>query len=702
MRCIIFLAILLSVPRIAYASDTAEAAYESARRAYRALRDDPARMKFRHHWLKVGRMLEAVAQKHPASPRAVDALFSAGRLYHDLYRFSGNKEDLERACELLRRVVREHPEDRLADDAQWLLVLRHVEFERDPVSAREELVFLLKQFPRGDMAGKARRLLEDLGGTEEEAPASPAQGGKPGVEKPAEAPPLAEESPEPAPEPAAAPAPPVLEEIRHWSDAGYTRVVLYVRDRRVFRSGTLPADAKARLPARVYVDLPETVLAPDVPLSIPIRDGVVRRIRVAVREGPVVRVVIDLDRAREHRVFPMDDPSRVVLDVGDSSAAAGVPGLDGGDGGTMVAGAAAADGGSPDGGTPEDGSAGPGPGDGGRDGAASKIALDAGPGEGDGDRAADAGAGGGGDRFRVPAKVPGSGVSLSVLAGLKVKKVVLDPGHGGSDPGAVGVGGILEKDLTLDLARRLSKKLAKLGLEVKLTRDRDRFVALEERTAIANTARADLFISLHFNAHKSKKLSGIETFYLDLTDDRYSLKLAARENATSEKSISDLQFILADLALKSHVEDSAVLARQVQSSLVGSLRKRYKKVRDLGVKYALFYVLLGARMPAILVEASFISHPDEGARCADKSYRQRLADAIAKGVEQFMNAREIEDDPGVPDEPDEPEASGASPPAAPAPKAPEKAPAAASPNPAGGKDADGKQPAAKKTGAGTL
>ncbi len=633
MRSLILL-LAVAAPLAVRAADPAEAAYESARQAYRALRDDPAKMKFRHHWLKVGRQLEAVAQKYPAAARAVDALFSAGRLYHDLYRFSGNKEDLERSCELLRRVVRDYPQHRLADDAQWLLVLRHVEFERDPISAREELNFLLAQFPKGDMAGKARRLLEDLGGPDaEDAPSSAKEPEKappsPPTETPAAAPPAPEPAPVSAPE-----ATPVLEEIRHWSDTGYTRIALYVRDRRSFRSGVLPADAKARLPTRVYVDLPDTLLAPEVPLSVSVGDGVVKRIRVAVREGGVVRVVADLDRVRQHRVFPLDDPSRVVLDIGDPPAPPAV------DGGLAVdGGAAAPDGGVRDAGegTERDtvadaGTAGP---DGGVDG----TATDAGPQAGDANAAAD----GGLDGVHFPGISSKPGVSLSVLAGLKVKKVVLDPGHGGSDPGAVGVGGILEKDLTLDLARRLKKKLEKLGLEVRFTRDGDRFVALEERTAIANTARADLFISLHFNAHKVKKLSGIETFYLDLTDDRYSLKLAARENATSEKSISDLQYILADLALKSHVEDSAVLARQVQASLVGSLRKRYKKVRDLKVKYALFYVLLGARMPAILVEASFISNPDEAARCADKTYRERLAEAIAKGVEKFMTGREIED-----------------------------------------------------------
>ncbi|MBW1870455.1 MAG: N-acetylmuramoyl-L-alanine amidase [Deltaproteobacteria bacterium] len=233
------------------------------------------------------------------------------------------------------------------------------------------------------------------------------------------------------------------------------------------------------------------------------------------------------------------------------------------------------------------------------------------------------------------------GVSLSMMAGLKVKTIVIDPGHGGKDPGAIGPKGTLEKNLTLDVARRLKKLLkGKFKLEVLLTREKDRFVPLEGRTAFANKRNADLFISIHFNAHTIRKFRGVETFYLDLTNDRYSIKLAARENATSEKSISDLRYILADLALKSHVDDSISLSKFIQKSMVGTLRRKYKYVRDLGIKPALFYVLIGARMPSILIEGSFITNPTEEGRLRTKTYRQRIAEGIFNGIKNFISERD--------------------------------------------------------------
>ena len=195
--------------------------------------------------------------------------------------------------------------------------------------------------------------------------------------------------------------------------------------------------------------------------------------------------------------------------------------------------------------------------------------------------------------------------------------------------------------MALDVARRVQKLLEKkLKLEVLLTRNSDRSMALEARTAFANKREADLFISIHFNAHRNRKFRGVETFYLDLTNDRYSIKLAARENATSEKSISDLKYILADLALKSHVDDSILLSRLIQKAMVGKLRRKHKGVRNLGVKPALFYVLIGARMPSILIEGSFITTPMEEKRIRTKSYRQRLAEGIFTGIKNFVDERE--------------------------------------------------------------
>jgi len=223
---------------------------------------------------------------------------------------------------------------------------------------------------------------------------------------------------------------------------------------------------------------------------------------------------------------------------------------------------------------------------------------------------------------------------------LGVRKIVIDPGHGGKDPGAPGyVKGVWEKDIVLKLATTLGEKLRKrLNCEVLLTRTTDRKLTLEERTAIANTQRADLFISMHCNAAKSKKVSGIETYILNLATDEQAIAVAARENATSEKNISDLAYILNDLMKHAKKEESRRLANDVHKAMITGMKHKYSNIRDLGVKQAPFYVLLGARMPAILIEASFISNKIECKRLMTSSYRNDICNAIADGIEKYINA----------------------------------------------------------------
>ncbi len=230
-------------------------------------------------------------------------------------------------------------------------------------------------------------------------------------------------------------------------------------------------------------------------------------------------------------------------------------------------------------------------------------------------------------------------VSLAQQLGLKVRRVVIDAGHGGHDTGAIGLNGTREKDVALAIALKLAAKLRATGLEVVLTRDDDSFVKLEDRTAIANQHKGDLFISVHCNAAPSRALRGIETYTLNTSSNRYSIRLAARENATTERGVGDLQYILADLATKANTGESTRLAERVQRSLVRDLSGAHKNIRDLGTKEALFFVLLGAKMPAILVETSFISNPEEEARLADDAYQQSVASSIAESVGGFLEER---------------------------------------------------------------
>ena len=231
--------------------------------------------------------------------------------------------------------------------------------------------------------------------------------------------------------------------------------------------------------------------------------------------------------------------------------------------------------------------------------------------------------------------------SLAKQLALGVRRVVIDPGHGGKDYGAPGyLKGVHEKQVSLQIARQLAKKIkAELGLEVILTRNRDRFLTLEERTAFANTKSADLFISIHTNASRDRRAYGIETYFLNLATDEEAIRVAAMENATSTKNISDLQKILYDLMQNAKINESSRLAAYVQSSTIGHLKnKGYSRIKSKGVKQAPFYVLLGAQMPSILIETSFISNARECKRLISPKFQERLAEGIVEGIRSYIKA----------------------------------------------------------------
>ncbi|HET97093.1 MAG TPA: N-acetylmuramoyl-L-alanine amidase, partial [Desulfurivibrio alkaliphilus] len=233
---------------------------------------------------------------------------------------------------------------------------------------------------------------------------------------------------------------------------------------------------------------------------------------------------------------------------------------------------------------------------------------------------------------------PTAALSLAQQLGLGVRRVVIDPGHGGRDPGAISPSGIMEKDVTLRVAKLLATALKqRLGSEVILTRDRDIFLPLEERTAIANSRDADLFISIHVNSAPSRGARGVETYILDMVaSDDEAMRTAARENASSARSFSDLQNIVHQLLNNAKLQESVHLANMVHETVVESLRQTYGgRVNDRGIRRAPFVVLIGARMPALLVEVGFISNPEEERLLTDEQYLNQLAASIAEGVRQY-------------------------------------------------------------------
>lgn len=359
--------------------------------------------------------------------------------------------------------------------------------------------------------------------------------------------------------------------IKHWSTPSYTRVVLSLERPVPYKAVLLRKNQKAGKPRRLYLDLRGADLSGKIRETVPIGDGLLRRARAAQFNADTVRVVLDIKNLASYKVFTLDNPFRIVVDCFGQSKKVKLAAR--------------------------------------QSKKARKVTR--------------------GRAKEMPPKL-----GLAAALGLGIKTVVIDPGHGGKDPGA-SWRGLKEKNLVLDIARRLKPKLEKaLGCKVLLTRNSDRFLPLEARTAFANTHDADLFISLHINAAASHRLNGVETYFLNLASDEESMRVAARENATTKRSISDLQVILNDLMLNSKINESNRLARSLHKGMLTKLRKSYK-VRDLRVKQAPFYVLIGARMPAVLVELGFITNPTEHTRLSKKRYRERLADGIAQGIAKY-------------------------------------------------------------------
>jgi N-acetylmuramoyl-L-alanine amidase len=360
--------------------------------------------------------------------------------------------------------------------------------------------------------------------------------------------------------------------VRFLSWMSYTRVMLELSQEAKYEVRRLKEDSARGLPARVYIDITGARMGAASRDPIRVDDGLLRQVRIGQYSPDVVRVVLDMNNLASHNAFVLADPYRLVIDIYGRKG--------------MSNGASRAE--------PAPSNAPP-----------RQAAL----------------------RGSKPAPVP---------AVNGIRKIVLDPGHGGKDPGAIGPGGLAEKDIVLSIAKKLARKLtAEMGVQVVLTRNDDRYVALEDRTATANAEDADLFISLHLNASPNTEARGLETYYLDNTTDEAAIRLAARENGTSRRNISDLQFILSDMTQNMKLEDSISLAHRLQSSMVGGMTKVMSDVKDLGVKKALFYVLVGARMPSVLVEMFFITNRSEGRAMSRDNYQDAMVKALFEGIEKF-------------------------------------------------------------------
>ncbi|HEY3836953.1 MAG TPA: N-acetylmuramoyl-L-alanine amidase [Bryobacteraceae bacterium] len=229
--------------------------------------------------------------------------------------------------------------------------------------------------------------------------------------------------------------------------------------------------------------------------------------------------------------------------------------------------------------------------------------------------------------------------SLIRALGLKINRVVIDAGHGGKDVGTSGPTGLLEKDLVLDVAMRLGKLIEqRLGAEVVYTRQDDTFVPLEERTAIANRSHADLFLSIHANSSPIKAVAGVETFYLNFTSSTDALDVAARENASSQKSVFELRDLIQSISLHDKIEESKEFATNIQRTMQANAVRSISSARDRGIKKAPFVVLIGAQMPSVLSEIGFVSNPREEALLKRGEHRQQIAEALYKGLSRYADS----------------------------------------------------------------
>jgi N-acetylmuramoyl-L-alanine amidase len=555
---------------------------------------------------KAVRQYGFLRREYPGSKNRPDALFAIGKLYQD------DLDDPREARTTFEEFLRRYPGNHRADDARKALAGDEPQAaakseagrdaEQDPPESRDGGGKLNSGNELGgDGAGEGEKLLRVTG-------------------------------------------------IRHWSTPDYTRVAIDLEQDVKFESQRIGS------PDRIFFDLLDTKLAPTlVGKTFDVEDGFLRKIRVAQFEPGRTRVVLEVDDLSDYNAFLLPNPPRLIIDIhGKPEANPGAGSADS----AMTSPLAKSAMGPPLARTDQSNSAG-----------TAKTELAAGVASNssvkkkivevdndDGDpkaeanpaetkRAGNAAVTPASERSKVrltrsvrEAQPMAKGDrSLIRALGLKIGKIVIDPGHGGFDTGTIGPNGLLEKDLVLDVSRRLGKMLeARLGAEVDYTRRDDTFIPLETRTAIANQDQADLFISVHANSSSDPDARGVETYYLNFSSSAEALEVAARENAVSEKSIHELQDLVKKIALQEKIDESREFATDVESALHSGLALKNPGLRDRGVKKAPFIVLIGANMPSILAEVSFVSNPGDERRLETSEFRQRIAESLYRGIAKYV------------------------------------------------------------------
>jgi len=580
---------------IDYSQSTNGQLYEQAKFYYNQLLTNQSLQKSRESWLKGTRNFRRLFLLNPKDELAPSCLFMLGRMYRQMYENFKLGLDLDEALGNFNELIRLFPGHRLEDDAHLAIGLIYLNQKQDPQKAANAFETIVTRFPEGDMRSLAADKLKLL--SKEYDIALPkiligdAQSEELNTIFPA----------------------------KHWSSQDYSRIVVMAAAPITYNETIV--DQKDKQRRLFYIDFKNSYIEPQFRTKTSIKTGLLKQIRTSQFSADTVRFEIDVESIDSYKIFSLPEPFRVVIDIRGKKDITPIltkksqlptPKLD-----------------IPPPPVPLVKST--------RQIEKQKPVTVVSLVREKQKRVFS-------QESTVPKKslsskkpISPQAISLAQQLGLGVKKIVLDPGHGGKDPGAM-ANNMQEKDIVLKIAKELKPVLQKeLGCEVVLTRQSDVFLPLEERTAIANTQEADLFISLHINAHPSTTVRGTETYFLNFSTNADAMRVAAMENATSTHQMSDLEDILSDIMKTSKIDESSRLAQNVHNAILSGIdQKIFGKVKNLGVKQAPFYVLIGADMPAILLEIAFLSNEDDARNLRDPKFVASLTKEITSGIRSYM------------------------------------------------------------------
>src|ERR1700735_5409870 len=615
-------AVIVSLASPAYADKKYEARqqFERAVRIRTVLEERPEKARTLSDYKQAIAAYQRVYLITPQAEEVTPALIAEAELYQQMAQQFDEKY-FQSAIDTYNFLLKQYPESRYRSEAIFSIAQIQKNDLGRPEVAEVTFKDFLKRFPNSDKAPKARQALKEISDSrevvKEKAPEIKGQV----VEQ--------RESTHGTPR---------VTEIHTYNTENYTRIVVNLEDTVRYDSAHIAS------PDRVYFDLHKANIAPGLAKkTIDVQNGLLKSVRVGQNREGVVRLVLDVDGARDCSAYLVSNPYRLIIEVRNNAAITTAKNAAVAPGSTGAVTAPAKDDAERANANSAENTNGTVSADGEKEPATAKLAakLAATP-------AANS----------TPLKTKPSSSnsaalqpptepkptrdgqhSLTRALGLKIGRIVIDPGHGGHDTGTIGPHGLMEKDLCLDVALRLGHLIEQKlpGAEVIYTRKDDTFIPLEQRTAIANEAKADLFISIHANSSHDHEARGIETYYLNFATSEESLEVATRENSLSQEGLHDLQDIVKKIARNEKIEESKELANDVQDSLSHRMQLVSQNERNRGVKKAPFVVLIGANMPSILSEISFISNPSDEKLLRKSDQRQRVADGLYRGIAAYLD-----------------------------------------------------------------